>query len=131
MFEIVNLATKITSFGPTKSKHWNANKTKSMYLNPFKFFDYIFLKCFFIKKKQKNHSKHFFTNEIHDHLFSATVCNLRCVSSLQFIIKFLIDFKTAVKLKTTLNNKNFNCCYSVKETDSNVVLSKKVLNRSA
>ena len=48
VFEIVNLATKITSFGSTKSKHWNANKTKSIYLNPFKFFDYIFLKYFFI-----------------------------------------------------------------------------------
>ena len=47
MFEIVNLATKITSFGPTKSKHWNANKTKSIYLNSFKFFDHIFLKYFF------------------------------------------------------------------------------------
>ena len=69
MFEIVNLATKTTSFGPTKSKHWNASKTKSIYLNPFKFFDYIFLKCFFIKKKQKNHSKHFCTNEIHDIYF--------------------------------------------------------------
>ena len=48
MFEIVKLATKITFFGPTKSKHWNVNKTKSIYLNPFEFFDYIFLKCFFI-----------------------------------------------------------------------------------
>ena len=48
MFEIVKLATTITFFGPTKSKHWNVNKTKSIYLNPFEFFDYIFLKCFFI-----------------------------------------------------------------------------------
>ena len=48
MFEIVKLATKITFFEPTKSIHLNANKTKSIYLNPFKFFDYIFLKCFFI-----------------------------------------------------------------------------------
>ena len=76
---------------------------------------------FFYLKKQKNYSKHFCTNKIHDRLFSATVCNLRCVFSLQFIIKFLIDFKTAVKLKTTLNNKNFNCYYSVKKTDNNVL----------
>ena len=48
MFEIVKLATTITFFGPTESKYWNANKTKSIYLYPFKFFDYIFLKCFFI-----------------------------------------------------------------------------------
>ena len=54
MFETVKLATTITFSGPTKSKHWNVNKTKSIYLNLFKFFDCIFLKCFFLKK-QKNH----------------------------------------------------------------------------
>ena len=53
MFEIVKLATTITFFGPTKSKHGNANKTKSIYLNTFKFFDYIFLKCFLFKKKNR------------------------------------------------------------------------------
>ena len=30
MFEIVNLATTITSFGPAKSKHWNANCVSSL-----------------------------------------------------------------------------------------------------
>ena len=54
MFEIVKLATTITFFGPIKSKHWNANKTKSIYLNPFKFFDYIFLKFFLFKKTEKS-----------------------------------------------------------------------------
>ena len=50
---------------------------------------------FFYLKKQKNHSKYFCTNEIHDYLFSATVCNLRFISSLQGIINFELN-----------NNKN-------------------------
>ena len=80
---------------------------------------------FYLKKKQKNHSKHFCTNEIHDHLFSSTVCYLRCVSSVQFIINILIDFKTAVKLKTTLNNKNLNCYYSVEKLIATLFFKKK------
>ena len=61
-----------------------------------------------------------------------TVCNLRCVSGLQLLINFLIDYKTAVKLNTTLNHKNSIYYYSVKESDSNVILSKKkTLYRSA
>ena len=53
MFEIVKLATKIMFFGPPNSKHWHVNKTKSIYLNIFKFFDYILLKQFLLNEKSK------------------------------------------------------------------------------